>query len=283
MTGRNIYQRILAVMQETGAFSKDGKNAFHNYKYASIEAIVATIQPILVRHGLVLMYDVSTCEQIPIRQFTQGKGWVENEVTRVTVITTVVNADEPTEQVSRQTFGFGIDSQDKGVYKAISGARKYGIFGMFNLMAGDDDPESTGERKPRYSRVERPLSTHEQPPNGDSRIDHAIEQGRQAKAATGRTGHPTEKQVKMIYARVTAMGFDPKKFKAMLKNTYGEAHGDEWEGDPGGLTYEEGKYIIDVWLPAQEAKRAASGAAKGTSTNPADYDLSPDPTYGDQI
>jgi hypothetical protein len=57
--------------------------------------------------------------------------------------------DNPEDRVSAQTYGFGLDGQDKGVYKAISGARKYGIFGLLNLMAGDDDPESSLERNGR--------------------------------------------------------------------------------------------------------------------------------------
>ena len=141
---KNLYQRILAVTSEVGAFSKDGRNAFHNYQYASIEAVIAIIQPILVKHGVVLTYEVVSCVQVPVRQFTQAKGWTENEVTQACVLMRVINADNPEETYSVKTYGFGIDSQDKGVFKAISGARKYGIFGMFNLMAGDDDPEYSG-------------------------------------------------------------------------------------------------------------------------------------------
>jgi len=156
MTDRNIHQRILAVMQDTGAFGKDGKNTFHNYKYASVESIVAHIQPNLVKHGVALLYSVSECVQMPVRQFTQGKGWVENEVTRATVQVSAVNVDDPKDFVCCQTFGFGLDSQDKGIYKAISGARKYGIFGMFNLMAGDDDPEYAPQDAPKAPTTRRP-------------------------------------------------------------------------------------------------------------------------------
>ena len=144
---KNIYQRILAVTADVGTFAKDGKNTFHNYNYASIEAIVADIQPVLIKHGVVLAFEVDECIQVQVRQFTEKKGWNENEVTRVHIILQAINADTPDDKVSKGFYGFGIDSQDKGIYKATSGARKYGIFGMFNLMAGDDDPESTGSQK----------------------------------------------------------------------------------------------------------------------------------------
>jgi len=159
---KNIYQRILAVTESVGAFAKDGKNTFHNYAYASIEAIVADIQPELIKNGIALLFEVDECVQMPVRQFTTAKGWNENEVTRVHIIMEAVNTDTPTDKVSKGVYGFGIDSQDKGIYKAISGARKYGIFGMFNLMSGDDDPEHDTGTPP----VHQPAQAKPKPATG---------------------------------------------------------------------------------------------------------------------
>lgn len=137
---RNIYQRINSVMTDIGAFSKDGRNQHFNYRYASIESIVAAIQPALTEHGIALIFDTLECVQVPVKQYT-AKGTNENEVTRVTIKMTAVNIDNPTDIATIHTYGYGVDSQDKGVYKAISGGRKYAMFAMFNLMAGSDDPE----------------------------------------------------------------------------------------------------------------------------------------------
>ena len=52
------------------------------------------------------------------------------------VITTAVNMDNPEDRHWITTVAQGWDSTDKGIYKAISGGRKYGIFGMFNLQLG---------------------------------------------------------------------------------------------------------------------------------------------------
>lgn len=140
-TSLNIYQRMLGVTNEVESFEKDGRNTHFNYKFAGIESIVLKLNPILERWGVALVTTtVGEPRQVGVRQ--KGKsGWNENQVTEVTICATAINVDNPDEQVSIECTGAGTDSQDKGIYKAISGARKYSIFLLFNLMSGDDDPE----------------------------------------------------------------------------------------------------------------------------------------------
>ena len=41
-------------MEEVGYIQKTGTNQFHNYKYASIEAVLEKVQPALVKCGLAI-------------------------------------------------------------------------------------------------------------------------------------------------------------------------------------------------------------------------------------
>ena len=138
MTGEpNIYQRILAVASRIKSFEKDGKNTQFNFRYAGIEAIIERIQPICIENGIALVCEAYTDNTV--LTFQGGKG--ENHISTCFVTLHAINVDNPEERVSVSMPGHGYDSLDKGIFKAISGARKYAIFGMFNLMAGDDDPE----------------------------------------------------------------------------------------------------------------------------------------------
>jgi len=144
-TTLNLYQRMIGITNDAKSFEKDGRNTHFNYKFSSIEKIVIKINPILGKWGVALVTTtVGDPRQIEVRQ--KGKsGWNENQVTEVTVKATAINVDKPDEQISIECHGFGVDGQDKGIYKAISGARKYSIFLLFNLMSGNDDPEYSSD------------------------------------------------------------------------------------------------------------------------------------------
>jgi hypothetical protein len=49
-----------------------------------------------------------------------------------------VNIDEPMDLIDVETFGFGIDDQDKGPGKAMSYAVKYALLKTLGLETGDD-------------------------------------------------------------------------------------------------------------------------------------------------
>jgi hypothetical protein len=133
----NIYQRIMAVTDEVKSFGKDSRNDQFNFKYASVEQVVAVISPVCVRHGIVLLFEA---EILPPATNKNKSG--EIQLAMVIGKLTAVNAHDPSDRTAVSLPAAGFDTLDKGVYKALSGARKYAIFSMFNLMTGSDDPET---------------------------------------------------------------------------------------------------------------------------------------------
>ena len=147
---RNVYQRISAVANEIESFAKDGENRQFNFRYASIEKIIHELRPLCYKHGLAI---VQGAELLNVREFQGDRG--VRYITEVVVTTTAINLDDPEDRHVVKTPGHGFDTLDKGVYKAISGARKYAIYGLFCLHAGDDDPEYDGNIPPEQSSAGR--------------------------------------------------------------------------------------------------------------------------------
>jgi hypothetical protein len=138
---KNVYQRIHAVMAEIGTITKTGVNNFHNYKYVKESDYVEALRPLLIKHGLAV---IPSLADVPKR---------EGDITSLVMKFTIVNIDNPTEKVEAVIPSSGQDKGDKGVYKAITGAKKYFFANTFAIATGDD-PENDGSDKARV-KVEK--------------------------------------------------------------------------------------------------------------------------------
>ena len=121
----NIYQRILAVMDEVAYVQKEETKVNNQYTFVSHDAVSAVLHPVLVENGIVVIPSVHEWKQ-------------DGNRTEATVTVRFVNADKPDDFVEIQAFGFGIDGQDKGPGKAVSYATKYAMLKTFVLETGDD-------------------------------------------------------------------------------------------------------------------------------------------------
>lgn len=125
----NVYQRLAAVMGEVDYIQKEKKNGM-NYTIVSHDAVTAKVRPVLLKHGVV--YHPIRCEH------THNGNRAECAMT-----VRFVNIDAPTDFFDVPTFGYGIDTQDKGPGKAMSYAVKYALLKALGLETGDDpDNES---------------------------------------------------------------------------------------------------------------------------------------------
>lgn len=127
MENKNIYQRILQVMRSVGYIQKDGemKTEKFKYKFASHDAVINAVRGPMIDSGIVMVPTV--------------KEWRQNaNRTECTMSVSFINADEPDDRVTVESFGYGIDPSDKGPGKAVSYATKYAILKAFALETGDD-------------------------------------------------------------------------------------------------------------------------------------------------
>lgn len=134
----NLIQALLAVMQEVGYVQKDGKNTFHNYKYASEAGILAAVRGAMVKNGLVLIGPTIDGEE---RRDEHGNVFV-------TVTWQLAHSSGEVWPTPLSVVGAGNDKSnktgtvgDKGVYKAYTGAEKYLLMKLLMLATGDD-PET---------------------------------------------------------------------------------------------------------------------------------------------
>ena len=124
MTKRNVHQRIAAVMASVTYIQKESKKGMQ-YSIVSHDKVTAKVRPALLKEGVI--YYPIRCEHV------QNGNRAECSMT-----VRFVNIDEPTDFIDVQTFGYGIDQQDKGPGKAQSYAVKYALLKALGLETGDD-------------------------------------------------------------------------------------------------------------------------------------------------
>lgn len=121
------------VMTSCGYVQKQGKNSFHNYKYAGEGDLLEVLRPAMVKAGLLLIPSGKARSSID----EHGNTFVEVEYT----LAHKSGAVWPEKIVA---FGAGNDRNskggvgDKGTYKALTGANKYLLFKLFQIETGDD-------------------------------------------------------------------------------------------------------------------------------------------------
>ncbi|UNK39338.1 ERF family protein [Shinella sp. H4-D48] len=125
----NVHQRLAAAMGDVDYIQKEKRQGM-NYTIVSHDAVTAKVRPVLLNHGIV--YYPVRCEHVH-----------NGNRAECSLTVRFVNIDEPTDYFDVPTFGYGIDSQDKGPGKAMSYAVKYALLKALGLETGDDpDNES---------------------------------------------------------------------------------------------------------------------------------------------
>ena len=134
MTAKNIHQRLASVMQDVTYIQKESKQGMQ-YKIVSHDKVTAKVRPALLDAGIV--YYPVRCDH------THNGNRAECGMT-----IRFVNVDQPDDFFDVQTFGYGVDSQDKGPGKAMSYAVKYALLKALGLETGEDaDHDSVDHSK----------------------------------------------------------------------------------------------------------------------------------------
>ncbi len=136
----NIYQKINEVMKKIEYLTKDDKVEFGTTKYKAIseEKVTTAVREQLVSQGIVI---------IPIKQESDNKELIRtdksvNMLTSVHVRYRIQNIDDINDFIEVESNGTGVDTQDKGVGKAMTYAYKYMLLRTFAIPTGED-PDKT--------------------------------------------------------------------------------------------------------------------------------------------
>lgn len=156
---RKLVGKLCKIMGEIGWIEKRGRNDFHKYNYVMEADLVDTVRSKLAEAGIFVFTSVEDVSVIP------GFGKDGNSlVTQVRTVHTFHDA-ETGEMFSVEGVGHGEDKNDKGVYKAMTGAMKYFLMKNFLVATGDDpeDGRNDQERSDRQMKKERAPKNESQP------------------------------------------------------------------------------------------------------------------------
>ncbi len=136
MSATGLTAAICAVMTSVRNVEKGGRNSFHGYDYASEADFLRAIQPAMAANGLAMIPVVVAFTREPGPPTGKGRAqWVTSGVVTYELRHT------SGESVTVQAPASGIDGEDKGAYKAMTGALKYALRQVFLIPTGDD-PEA---------------------------------------------------------------------------------------------------------------------------------------------
>jgi len=150
----SVYLAIQNVMRDIGVagISKDRKNAQQGYAFRGIDDVYNDLNPIMVKHGLLMLPRVMSSEQVE-RQSKSGGVII---YTRIAVEFDFVSAGDGSKHTIA-TVGEAMDSADKSSNKAMAAAYKYAAMMAFCIPTeGDNDADNhTPEIKPQSKTQSR--------------------------------------------------------------------------------------------------------------------------------
>lgn len=137
----NLYEKISQVMRDVAYLAKDDSvetGGGRSYRAISEEKVTSTVRDSLLKNGLVIIpIDQSHRREDETVTDNYGKQKI-NRITTVDVVYRMVNIEKPEEYIDIASSGTGVDTQDKGVGKAMTYAYKYMLLRTFAIPTGDD-------------------------------------------------------------------------------------------------------------------------------------------------
>ena len=147
-----LVKKLINILDASNKVNKSGYNAHQKYHYITEADLLDVIRKELVKQGIFVFTSVEDAVTERI------EGSKQPVLTTVKMKHTFVDRYSD-EQFTVYSYGQGVDSADKGIFKAITGASKYFLLKTF-MLSGDDDPENDGETAPRSNNKTGKKSTN---------------------------------------------------------------------------------------------------------------------------
>lgn len=148
----SVYEKILQVMQKVQYLQKDGyveTSKGKGYKAMTDEKVASVLRPALLEARLVILpvkCEAKRTDEVVTQADNQGNTYEKrNRVTDVHGIYRIVDVDNPSDYVDVESCGCGVDTQDKGVGKAMTYSRKYMLLNTFLIPTGNDTDDVSSE------------------------------------------------------------------------------------------------------------------------------------------
>jgi hypothetical protein len=133
---KHLILKLAEIVKKIDHVEKAGENKFQNYKYVRATDVAWAVRKALSEYNIFLVADCIT-----IRNYEIPAKEGHMQAVDVTMQFSFFDGDSPeTPPIVLHSFGTGTDKGDKAVYKAQTGALKYGLRHAF-LVPDDSDPE----------------------------------------------------------------------------------------------------------------------------------------------
>lgn len=149
-----IGTKLVAVMKACRIMSKDGRNTYQGYSYATAAGMFAKINEALTEQNLFIA--ASELNLLELRDATTSKGNAEKHAV-VQAKITIADA-ETGEQVTFAGIGSGQDSGDKAIMKGNTAALKYAYIAGLDIAMADDPEYDTRQPEEPTQAKSKPKS-----------------------------------------------------------------------------------------------------------------------------
>lgn len=150
---RGLVTKLAEVMDAMGRVPKTGWNSFHKYAYATEGDVSEGLRHELGIRNVSLKVAVDKWERQDHPATSSGRVqwlWI------VYMTFTLTDGDTGQAHVVENWPGIGIDSDDKGIYKAMTGAQKYWMMKTFMVATGDDPEDVNRDERERAQGKSQP-------------------------------------------------------------------------------------------------------------------------------
>ena len=150
---KSVIAALRKVMEELPGIGKEGENVQQHFKYRGIEQITVEVQPLLAKHGVIIVPRVVSWERDEIT--INDKPWTDD---RLTVEYTFYGPEG--DSITALVPGVGRDNSDKGSNKAMSGAFKYALLQVFCIGDDKDDADKETHETDTRARTGTPAKVY---------------------------------------------------------------------------------------------------------------------------
>lgn len=202
----NIFQRMSAITQEITAVAKNLQVGTGKSQYRAVgEAdILAAVKPLEVKHG-VYSYPLSrNIVESGTMERDNNYGKSVQLYMRIKVTYRFLCIDNPESYLDIESFGDGVDTQDKAPGKAMTYADKYALMKAYKIITGDDPDQYESEPQEKVTAQKAAFPSREEMLNaiceayGNEKLKKILEYNKVAKPED-----MTDMQVKSLYTRLT--------------------------------------------------------------------------------
>lgn len=162
-----LAKKLVAAMKAIDAVEKRGHNEKQGYAYVKATDVAKTVRAVLVEQGVAFSYSTLGTERWEKQTASGGTLFFVELAIQVTF-----TDQESGEQTVVNGIGWGMDSGDKAIYKAMTGALKY-VLRMNYLIPDELDPENDSHGKAEEEGSEdltdKLVASFERNGNGHSR------------------------------------------------------------------------------------------------------------------